>query len=49
MAHYHSERNHQGLDSRIISPDELIAENDGVLKTISRLGGLLNYYYREAA
>ena len=49
MAHYHTERNHQGLHSRIICPDEPIAKNDGVLKTRSRLGGLLNYYYRDAA
>jgi len=49
MAHYHSERNHQGLDSVIIHPDEHVGVDGGTIKTRSRLGGLLNYYYREAA
>ena len=49
MGHYHAERNHQGFGSRIIRPDETIARSHSVVKTRSRLGGLLNYYYREAA
>ena len=49
MAHYHAERNHQGLDSVIIQPDEHVGLAHGPIKTRSRLGGLLNYYYREAA
>jgi len=49
MAHYHAERNHQGLDSEIISPDEHVGVEEGQIKTRKRLGGLLNYYYREAA
>jgi len=49
MAHYHAERNHQGLDSEIIHPDEHVGVRLGQIKTRSRLGGLLNYYYREAA
>lgn len=49
MMHYHAERNHQGLGSRIIRRDETVARGDGVVKTRSRLGGLLNYYYRQAA
>ena len=49
MAHYHAERNHQGIDSQIIQPDEYVGVAEGPVKTRSRLGALLNYYYREAA
>ena len=49
MEHYHGERNHQGLGSRIIHGDESVGKSDGVVKTRSRLGGFINYYYREAA
>ena len=49
MQHYHIERNHQGLESRIIHADEDVGRNEGFVKTRSRLGGLLNYHYREAA
>jgi hypothetical protein len=48
MAHYHIERPHQGLDGTLIQP-----ANDhaavGPLVRRERRGGLLNYYYREAA
>ena len=46
---YHAERNHQGLDSRIIHAEEKVGIGDGFIKTRSRLGGFLNYYYREVA
>jgi len=49
VAHYHEERNHQGLDGRIIHPDERVGAGQGVIASRSRLGGLLNYYYRDAA
>ena len=49
MAHYHRERNHQGLDGRIIHTDGNVGRRVGVVKTRSRLGGFLNYYHREAA
>ena len=49
MEHYHVERNHQGLGSRIIFADENVEKHEGVVKTKSRLGGLLNYYHRAAA
>ena len=49
MEHYHAERNHQGLGSRIIYVEENVGSGDGVIKTRSRLGGFLNYYYRKAA
>ncbi len=49
MAHYHTERNHQGLDSRIIRAEESVGRSEGAVKARSRLGGFLNYYYRAAA
>jgi len=50
LAHYHGERNHQGLGNRLIEP--LVANtNSGkdVIRRRERLGGVLNYYYLEAA
>ena len=49
MEHYHSERNHQGLESRIIHPEESVGRSIGNIKKRSRLGGFLNYYYRDSA
>ncbi|UCE59175.1 MAG: transposase [Phycisphaerales bacterium] len=48
-AYYHHERNHQGLENRLIDPQEEIGAIDGPIVCRERLGGLLNYYYREAA
>jgi len=49
LAHYHYERNHQGLGNRLITPDEFHAGNRGAVRRRERLGGMLNYYYRQAA
>jgi putative transposase len=49
MDHYHRERNHQGLENRLIHVPAVAAPKDGVIHRHSRLGGTLNYYYREAA
>ena len=49
ITHYHIERNHQGLENRVIVATEMINTRTAVVKTRERLGGLLNYYYREAA
>ena len=48
MTHYHAERNHQGLENRLIVPAATEA-NDGRVHCHARLGGTLNYYYRAAA
>jgi len=48
LEHYHSERNHQGLDHIIPFPDERL-ENDGDVTKSSKLGGLLNFYHRDAS
>ena len=49
MAHYHRERNHQGLENRLIRPSPRHAARAGCIQRRRRLGGMLNYYYREAA
>ena len=47
--HYHRERNHQGLDNQLLQrpppPVSLAAD----VQRRERLGGLLNFYHREAA
>ena len=49
VAHYHSERNHQGLGNRLISPEAGHLGRAGEIQRRQRLGGMLNYYYRAAA
>lgn len=48
-AHYHQERNHHGLENRIIQPIERCLKEYGEVLCRNRLGGLLRYYYRDAA
>jgi transposase InsO family protein len=47
MIHYHGERPHQGLENALISGGPTVS--DGRVEVKDRLGGLLKYYYREAA
>ena len=49
VGHYHGERNHQGLDNQLIEslPKDPLAQ--GPVLRRERLGGMLSYYYREAA
>lgn len=49
LAHFHAERNHQGLDNRIIDPGEEVGAIAGKIECRERLGGMLRYYYRNAA
>ena len=49
MKHFHAERNHQGLENRLIRAQPMLAANDDVVLRRPRLGGMLNYYYRAAA
>ena len=46
---YHRERNHQGLENRLIHASAVVAANDGAIYRHARLGGTLNFYYRQAA
>jgi len=47
--HYHAERNHQGLANKIIHPEFVTFPTTGAVNCRQRLGGLLRYYYRDAA
>jgi hypothetical protein len=49
MAHYHTERNHQGLHNRLIHLPTVATAKSGVVHRHERLGGTLNFYYRQAA
>jgi hypothetical protein len=49
VAHYHSERNHQGLANQLISSEAGHLGSGGEVQRRQRLGGMLNYYYRDAA
>jgi transposase InsO family protein len=47
VAHYHGERNHQGLGNALITPAAAVAGGIQV-RCRDRLGGLLRYYHRAA-
>ena len=49
VAHDHSERNHQGLANKLISPQLGNLGTIGKVQRRQRLGGMLNYYYYRAA
>ena len=49
LAHYHGERNHQGMGNRILVPGDEVGRTLGDVECRERLGGLLRYYYRKAA
>jgi transposase InsO family protein len=49
LAHYHTERNHQGLDNQLIVREAGIGGPTGQVQRRDRLGGLLRYYYRDVA
>lgn len=49
MAHYHAERNHQGLGNLLLQRSGAINQHIGSVKRNQRLGGILSFYHREAA
>jgi putative transposase len=49
LAHYHTERNHQGLANQLITPKPDLESQTGQVRRRERLGGVLRYYYRDAA
>ena len=49
LEHYHHERNHQSLGNRFIDPLTEVGSADGTVACCERLGGVLRYYYRDAA
>jgi hypothetical protein len=48
VAHYHGERDHQGLGNELIDPSQP-QRAGGPVRRPQRIGGLLSYYYRAAA
>jgi putative transposase len=49
ISHYHRERNHQGLENRLIEAGEEVGRKVGEVQCREHLGGTLRYYYRQAA
>ena len=49
LAHFHTERNHQGVANNILEPGNEVGRSDGKVECRERLGGLLRYYHRRAA
>jgi len=49
LAHYHGERNHQGVDNQLLLPLAEVGRSNGEIQQRERLGGMLRYYYRDAA
>ena len=48
-AHYHRERNHQGIDNRLIEPHNQVESASSAIECVQRLGGMLRFYHRAAA
>jgi transposase InsO family protein len=48
-AHYHTERNHQGIENRSIESDDRQRSATGAIDCSSRLGGMLRFYHRAVA
>ena len=48
-AHYHEERNHQGIGNRLIVPSTSAERTHAAVACSERLGGMLHFYHRAAA
>jgi transposase InsO family protein len=48
-AHYHTERNHQGIENRLIESGDRPRSAAGAIDCSSRLGGMLRFYQRAVA
>jgi Homeodomain-like domain/Integrase core domain len=51
LIHYHEERNHQGKENALLFPSQAgpVGSEQRSVQCQQRLGGLLKYYYRQAA
>jgi putative transposase len=49
VAHCLSERNHQGKSNVLLFPRTAETRGEGAVRCRERLGGLLRYYYQDAA
>ena len=48
VAHYHCERNHQGLGNRLIQAEQTSLATGASIYRRERLGGMLSFYHRAA-
>ena len=48
LEHYHSGRNHQGLENKLIDPGDEVGQTAGKIECREQLGGLLRYDHRAA-
>ena len=49
VSHYQTERNHQGVGNRLLEPLSNVGSANDPIHCREQLGGMLNFYYREAA
>jgi putative transposase len=49
IAHYHTQRNHQGRNNLLLFHRISKTDHDQSVRRRDRLGGLLRYYHQEAA
>ena len=49
VEHYHLERNHQGLENRLLTQTPPPTNDNLPVERRERLGGILNFYFRRAA
>ena len=49
VVHYHRERNHQGIDNRLIQSESSSLADGASVYRRQRLGGMLNFYYSASA
>ena len=49
VSHYHGERHHQGLGGNLIIANDNAERAEGEVQCRERLGGMLKFYYRDAA
>lgn len=49
LKYYNGERNHQGIENKIIQPGNEVGRAEGNIVKLPRLGGTLNYYHRDSA
>jgi hypothetical protein len=49
VAHFHTEINHQGVGNRLLETLAEVGSTNDAIHCRERLGGMLNFYYGEAA
>ena len=49
VSHFHGDRNHQGVRNQLLQPVATVSSTEEPIQCRERLGGMLEFYYREAA